>query len=226
MAALEASLSGSGSSWTATLALLDTREPASATGASPAAALDALRLAAVDQVRAEALAQGVTLSPEGLANASATIRAACTLALFRATTVAPLLRVSDPDGLGLDVSTFPDLDPLFKPIRGQRAVAEAVARRWLTPLGGLVYDENYGEDLRAYLNAGVEGPRLRALEAALTTQALADERVQAATVALVPVGSAPAVSLRASATLTTSAGPFRLVLTVDQLAADLEILRA
>ena len=226
MAPLEAILSGSGSSWTATLALLDTREAAVATGASPAAALDALRLAAVDQVRAEAKAQGVTLSPEGLANASATIRTACTLALARATTTTPTLKVADPLGLGLDVSTFPDLDPQFRPLSGQRAVAEAVARRWITPLGGLVYDDTYGEDLRARLNAGVEGPRLRALEAALTTQALADERVQAAAVTLTPLGTAPAVTLRAVALLTTSAGPFRLVLTVDQLAANLEVLRA
>lgn len=223
---LEVSLTGSGLAWSASLPLLSTAPPVEASGQSPAAALDALRRAALRQVAAEALAQGVALTPAGLVNVEARVRAACVVALFRQQHPAPTLRVSDPDGLGLDVSTFPDLDPLFRPIRGQRAVAEAVARRWLTPLGGLVYAPDYGAGLASYLNAGVSGPRLRALEAALVTQALADERVQAATVVLAVIGSAPAVSLRASATLTTALGPFALVLTVDQLAANLEVLRA
>lgn len=223
---LEVSLTGSGLAWSASLPLLSTAPPVEASGQSPAAALDALLRASLRLVAAEARAQGVALTPAGLVAAEAKVRAACVVALFRQQHPAPILRFSDPDGLGLDVSTFPDLDPLFRPIRGQRAVAEAVARRWLTPLGGLAYAPSYGAGLASFLNAGVAGPRLRALEAALATQALADERVQAAQVSLTVIGSAPAVALRAAGTLTTSAGPFALVLTVDQLAATLEVLRA
>jgi phage baseplate assembly protein W len=135
-----------------------------------------------------------------------------------------VLRVTDP--YGLDVSTFPGLDVAFKAITGQRAIAEAVARRWVTPRGSLVYDPDYGEDVRGLLNARIDGPRLRALEAALTAQALADERISGAVVQLAVTGSGPTVALRASASLASSAGPFRLVLTVTQLALDLEVLRA
>lgn len=227
MEALVATLSGSGSSWTASLALLDTRDPVEASGASPALALDALRRAALDQVREEAAAQGVTLSAEGLANAEARIRTACSLALYRQQNPSPVLRLPpDPLGFGTDVSTFPDLDPQFRLITGQRVVAEAVARRWLTPRGSVSYDETYGEDVRAYLNAPVDGPRLRALEAALQAQAVTDERVQSAVVSLVATGTAAALRLRVTGRLVTAAGPFTLVLTVGQLVANLEILRA
>ncbi len=222
--ALEAQLSGSGSSWTATLALLEGAPAVEASGATAAAALDALRVAALRQVAEEAAAQGVALTPEGLANAEATVRGACSLALYRYQTPAPVLRVVDP--YGLDVSTFPGLDVAFKLITGQRAIAEAVARRWVTPRGSLAYDPDYGEDVRGYLSARIDAARLRALEASLTAQALADERVSGAVVQLAVTGSGPALSLRASASLTSSAGPFRLVLTVSQLALDLEVLRA
>lgn len=229
MEALVAMLSGSGSSWTASLALLDTRDPVEASGASAQLALDALRRAALDQVREEATAQGVTLSAEGLANAEARVRAACSLALYRQQNPSPVLRLPpDPLGFGTDVSTFPDLDPQFRLISGQRVVAEAVARRWLTPRGSVSYDETYGEDVRAYLHARVDGPRLRALEAALQAQAVADERVQSAVVTLSTStsGTAAGLRLRVTGRLTTAAGPFTLVLTVDQLGANLEILRA
>lgn len=227
MEALVATLSGSGTRWTASLALLDTRDPVEASGASPAIALDALRRAALDQVREEAAAQGVTLSAEGLANAEARVRAACSLALYRQQHPSPVLRLPpDPLGFGTDVSTFPDLDPQFRLITGQRVVAEAVARRWLSPRGSVSYDETYGEDVRAYLNARVDGPRLRALEAALQAQAVADERVRDATVTLSTSGSAAALRLQITGRLVTAAGPFALVLTVDQLGATLEILRA
>lgn len=224
---LLATLVGSGSSWTASLALLDTRDAVTAQGASPALALDALRRAALDQVREEATAQGVTLSVEGLTSAEARVRSACSLALYLQQNPSPTLRLlPDPAGFGTDISTFPDLDPHLRLISGQRVVAEAVARRWLTPRGSVPYDETYGEDVRAYLNARVDGPRLRALEAALQAQAVADERVASAQVSLTWSGTPGRLQLRVAARLVTALGPFALTLTIDSLVINLEVLRA
>lgn len=224
MTALEATLAGSGTSWTATLALLSTREPVSASGSSAPGALGALIPVALRQVADEARAQGVALGPADLVAAELRVRAACSLALFRLNTPTPTLTVSDP--YGTDVSTFPDLDPQLRPISGQRAIAEAVARRWLTPLGALAYDETYGEDVRALLNSAVDSPRLQSLRGALVAQATADERVQSATVELSISGPAGGLSVNLRARLVSAAGPFALVLTITQLNADLQILRA
>lgn len=224
MTVLEATLAGSGTSWTATLALLSTREPVSASGSSATSALGALLPVALRQVADEAQVQGVALGPADLVAAELRVRAACSLALFRQTHPTPALTVTDP--LGTDVSTFPDLDPQFRPIAGQRAVAEAVARRWLTPLGGLVYDETYGEDVRALLNAAADSPRLQAIRAALVAQATADERVVSATVDLSLSGPTAGLTLTVRGRLVSADGPFALVLTITQLNANLQVLRA
>lgn len=224
MAALEATLAGAGTNWTATLALLSTREPVTSAGTSPQTALRALLRAALAQVADEARAQGVTLGPADLIATEMRVRAACSLGLFRLQHPATVLAVSDE--YGTDVSTFPDLDPKMLPVSGQRAIAEAVARRWITPLGSLVYDPNYGEDLRGLLNAPTDTARLRSIRGALATQALADERVQSATVDLSVSGSGNALTVTVRGRLISAAGPFDLVLTVSQLAANLQILRS
>lgn len=221
---LEATLTGSGTSWTATLALLTTREPVTATGTSATRALGSLVKASLRQVADEAASQGVTLGPTELIAAELRVRAACSLALYRLNTPTPTLTVSDT--YGADVSTFPDLDPAFKPLTGQRAVAEAVARRWITPLGSLAYDETYGEDVRALLNAEADSPRLQALRGALVAQATADERVLAASVDLTVSGPTSGRTVTLKGRLTTDDGPFSLVLTITQLNANLQILRA
>lgn len=221
---LEATIAGSGTSWTATLDLLSTREPVTATGPSKTAALGALVKAALRQVADEAAAQSVTLGPVELVAAEARVRAACSLALYRSNTITPTLAVTDE--YGSDVSTFPDLDPTFKPLTGQRAVAEAVARRWITPLGSLAYDETYGEDIRALLNAQIDSPRIQAIRAALVAQATADERVLGATVDLSVSGAPSGLVVTLRGQIATADGPFSLVLTVDALNANLQILRA
>lgn len=224
MTALEATLAGSGTSWTASLALLTTREPVTATGTSPAAALRGLVPVALQQVASEAAAQGVPLGPVELVAAEMRVRAACSLGLFRYQTPTPTLVVTDE--YGTDVSTFPDLDPKMLPITGQRAVAEAVARRWITPLGALIYDPAYGEDLRGLLNAPTDSARLRSIRGALVGQALSDERVQSATVDLSATGSGNTLTVTVRGRLVSGIGPFDLVLTVNQLAANLQILRS
>lgn len=58
--------------------------------------------------------------------------------------------------LGSDFSGFDDLDPRLTFLEGDAneitACAQAVARRFITPRGGLFYDQSYGLDLRAFLS--------------------------------------------------------------------------
>ena len=124
--------------------------------------------------------------------------------------------------LGTDISTYPDLDPLFAPISGSRVLAEALLRRFQTPRGGLFYDPDYGTDLRAWLNdsfdANAEG--MARLAAAVEAEANKDERVGRATAS---------VSLDLSTnrmTITLRVEPregvaFRLVLDVSQVSVAL-----
>lgn len=80
---------------------------------------------------------------------------------------------------GIDLSTFvgsePDLS--FRQISGKRAIAEAVARRWLTPRGDLVTDENAGIDIRQILNAKIDDAALYMIGEAMQAEAEKDERV-------------------------------------------------
>lgn len=224
--ALAPSLFGSGSEWLAALVLIEDQPPVSASGRTPSEALEAWRRAALAQVREVAAAQGLAVGPAELASVELRLRLAASVALRRQQSPAPRLRTPpDPLGFGVDVSTFPDLDRRLGMIVGPRVVAEAVARRWLTPRGTLAYAPTYGEDVRAYLSARVDAGRLAALVASLQSQALEDERVTSARVTVTYAGSGPGLQLQIRGELATAAGPFALTLSVDQLAARLEVLR-
>jgi hypothetical protein len=117
--------------------------------------------------------------------------------------------------LGVDVDVVTDASPDFRLARGRRNLANALARRLSTPRGGLWYAPDYGLDLREYLHAGVTTRELGGLPAAVTLEVLKDPRVQAAAV---DVKYSPGhQSLVVNLTITTAAGPFKLILSVDQV---------
>lgn len=126
---------------------------------------------------------------------------------------------ADPQGLGIDVSTFVDgdLDPTFSLITGPRVVAEAIGRRLQTPRGALVRNPEYGTDLRQWVNASLTPARRAALRSAIAAEASQDPRVDSIDVVLVEDGN----SLTVSITGTCAAGPFELVLDVADLTVDL-----
>ena len=80
---------------------------------------------------------------------------------------------------GVDLATHgtdpPDLS--FRQINGKRAIAEAVARRWLTPRGSLVTDSDAGVDLGSVLGGAIDQTALFWLADQLQTEAEKDERV-------------------------------------------------
>lgn len=107
-----------------------------------------------------------------------------------------------------------DIDPTFALARGQRAVAEAIARRLLSRRASLLGDLDYGFDVRVVLGEAL-GPAARfALERSISAEALKDERVLEASAA-VSVNAEGEVNVALD--LTTDEGEFRLVLDVGQV---------
>lgn len=115
--------------------------------------------------------------------------------------------------LGTDVGGVFDINPEGKLVSGRRCLAEAVARRLITPRGRLIDDPNYGTDLREYLNDDM-GPRdLAIMFSAASAECLKDERVVGADVTGTFVNGVVTLNI----TITDSDGPFTLVLTVSHV---------
>lgn len=117
---------------------------------------------------------------------------------------------------GSDISTFPDLDASFALRTGPHVVGEAIARRLITPRGGLFYDPQYGFDTRMLLNDAIPASRLATIASQVEAEALKDERVLACTASA--TFNAQAGTLAIKCLLTLASGPFSFVLTVGQVA--------
>jgi phage baseplate assembly protein W len=123
--------------------------------------------------------------------------------------------------LGTDLSTPDgmDLDPLGGVVSGRRAVGQAIARRLVTPRGGLLDDESYGYDLRQLVGEALRPGDLATVEAEIADQCRADERVDDVAVA---VTLAATGALRVELTIATETlGPLRLVLAVSAVSAEI-----
>jgi phage baseplate assembly protein W len=121
---------------------------------------------------------------------------------------------------GIDLSALPDLSFGLK--SGRENLAEAIARRLITPLGSLFYDPNYGLDLRQYLNEALTDEVRYEIETLAATECEKDERVLAAEVKLIDTSTPRTLQLAIS--LETAEGPFRLILAIN--AVTVEVLRA
>lgn len=82
---------------------------------------------------------------------------------------------------GTDIRCVDDLDPTFAIVTGERAIAQALARRLTTPRGGLFYDGEYGFDLRRYANSDFDASVAFRVSAAVEAECRKDERVADAT---------------------------------------------
>lgn len=124
--------------------------------------------------------------------------------------------------LGTDISTpidpdsgLPGLDPFFGTVSGRDQLVQALVRRIVTPVGGLIDDGSYGYDVRAHLNDAA--PRPSQIAAQVRAQWLADERVLDARA---DVTFADGV-LTVRGTVLDDEGPFALVLAIDALTVTL-----
>lgn len=122
--------------------------------------------------------------------------------------------MTDNPNIGADVSCVSGLDPLFTLVTGRTALGQAIARRLQTPRGTLAWigdTADYGDDVRQHLGDDLT-PRLASLIASrVEAEALADERVRAATATVTLLAGALRVGLQ----LADAAGPFRLTLSID-----------
>lgn len=123
--------------------------------------------------------------------------------------------------LGTDLSTpdGADLDPLGGTVSGRRAVGQAIARRLVTPRGGLLDDESYGYDLRQLVGEALRPGDLATVQAEIADQCRMDERVDDVAVAVTLAASG---ALRVELTIATETlGPLRLVLAVSAVSAEI-----
>lgn len=129
------------------------------------------------------------------------------------------MATSTATNFGSDLSCVTDLTPAMAETSGQHIVAEAVARRWQTPRGGLIDDPSYGYDLTDFVDDDISQQDIARLSAGAEAEALKDERVFACTVKTTFAGGL----LIVVGTITTALGPFTLVLSVS--AVSVQILR-
>jgi hypothetical protein len=117
----------------------------------------------------------------------------------------------------LDDDGLLDLDPSFRTVSGRANLVGALARRFSSP--SLFYDALYGKDLRAELGETLTAARLARVRSAVATQAMRDERVLSAGVAVAFNDATRAMTVRIA--LTDDDGPFELVLEVTAAAVKL-----
>lgn len=120
-----------------------------------------------------------------------------------------------PANFGSAWGMTPDCSDLAMPsymASGLVAVAQAIARRWSTPRGGLISDPTYGENLSDLIGDDLTPAQVAKEQQLLAAQALLDQRVQTAVVTLVLTNGA----LTCTGSFTTAAGPFSLVGSASQ----------
>lgn len=125
---------------------------------------------------------------------------------------------------GSDLLTFvggtADLDPRFVLSGDKRIVAEACARRLMTPRGGLVGAPDYGFDLREFLGARITNVTRARIVAGIEEECRKEERVERARVVSVQLPTSADTSLRLKVAIVSTIGAFDLVLTVDRLSVE------
>ena len=118
--------------------------------------------------------------------------------------------------LGTDLAALPAFDGQRLRREGEN-LAEALARRLITPRGGLFYDPDYGTDLRVYLGEPITDALIYEIERVAALEAEKDPRVEAATATITRAG---VDGLRLRLDVTTAEEPFRFVLRVDALTVE------
>lgn len=96
---------------------------------------------------------------------------------------APTLATTLPDSsqvqdrFGVDIVTYPSLDPNFALLTGIRALAERIYRRFLTPRGFMTFHPGDGLDIRAFLSKGINSRQLASIRGLVEEEAKKDEQV-------------------------------------------------
>ncbi len=121
--------------------------------------------------------------------------------------------------LGTDFSCVYDATPDMALASGRTNLAQAIARRYITPRGRLIGAPNYGEDLTQYLNDDLSPGAIARIETIAAAEALKDERVLSCVVRITLENNVMTVNCY----LEDAEGPFILVLSIS--AVNVEILK-
>ena len=119
---------------------------------------------------------------------------------------------------GTDFSCVTDIDAELSTVSGRTCLLQAIARRLITPRGGLLGDTEYGYDCRIWI--GASHPRsLGSIASAVAAEARKDERVlQAeATVEFDETLETMTIVFR----LSDADGPFDATITISDVTVEL-----
>lgn len=94
----------------------------------------------------------------------------------------------------LDMSCVSDISPTGTDAAGYRAFGESLARRLITPAGTLLDDDDYGLDVRQYLNSAHARASLRRISAQVSAEIVKDDRVASVDATVSFVGSSLVIS--------------------------------
>jgi phage baseplate assembly protein W len=126
--------------------------------------------------------------------------------------------MSDNANIGSDFDCVSDITASLTVVSGRKALAQAVARRWITHPGDLVYDPDYGFGLLSYVSGAMQSTGV--IAAGLVAEALKDERVEACTVQVSFVGE----TLTVVGQLEDADGPFDLTFSLSTTTLTVETL--
>lgn len=85
---------------------------------------------------------------------------------------------------GTDIQCLTDLEPSFRLVGSNDCLVQDLYSRLTTPEGSLFYDETYGFDCGALLNADVDNSRIYLWRTKIVNQLEDDERVLSATASI------------------------------------------
>lgn len=117
--------------------------------------------------------------------------------------------------LGIDFACVGDVSAALTVTSGRRGLIESIARRLITPRGGLFYDPDYGFDTRQFLSGITVAPS--AIAAGVIAECEKDERIDQANAKVTFVGS----TLNIRVEIADGAGPFTFVLSVSRVTVEI-----
>lgn len=120
------------------------------------------------------------------------------------------------DTFGTDLDCITDIGPSMALAANARNMGNAIARRLTTPRGSLIYDPDYGFDVRALLNAGTTDNGAAITQSQIANEVVKDERIGSCDPTFVFVQSTGQLIITLSITLSNGA-PFTLVLSATAL---------
>lgn len=130
-------------------------------------------------------------------------------------------------GYGRDLSCVTDCTDAFEETdpASPRGIAEGLARRFITPRGGLGNDDpDYGYDLTGLLHAGLTADNLRTLQSKLIGEGRKDERIERLSIRLSLATGVLSVSCRITPR-DPQLEPFSMVLQVTSAKVLIELHR-